>query len=106
MCMLALAMTWVRVGSGSEAPSDAAVDTAVQKGIEYLLSTQEKYQPDRGVGKLPDDQLADWQVREQQRLKELRGQDGPGVEWPYEGVYRVGRRIPAGYRVGGSAIGK
>lgn len=25
-------------------------------------------------------------------------------EWPYEGVYRVGRQIPIGYRVGGTAI--
>jgi hypothetical protein len=26
------------------------------------------------------------------------------AEWPYEGVYRVGGRIPIGYRVGGTAI--
>jgi hypothetical protein len=26
------------------------------------------------------------------------------AEWPYEGVYRVGGRIPFGYRVGGTAI--
>ncbi len=33
---------------------------------------------------------------------------GPGAEiaaeWPYEGVYRVGGKIPYGYRVGGTAI--
>lgn len=33
---------------------------------------------------------------------------GPGAEvaaeWPYEGVYRVGGRIPYGYRVGGTSI--
>lgn len=33
---------------------------------------------------------------------------GPGAEvaaeWPYEGVYRVGGKIPFGYRVGGTAI--
>lgn len=26
------------------------------------------------------------------------------AEWPYEGVYRVGGKIPIGYRIGGSAI--
>ena len=32
-------------------------------------------------------------------------QDGPEKsEWPYEGVYRVGGKIPYGYRVGGTAI--
>jgi hypothetical protein len=33
---------------------------------------------------------------------------GPGAEvaaeWPYEGVYRVGGKIPYGYRVGGTSI--
>ncbi|MFT5154303.1 MAG: hypothetical protein ACI841_004310 [Planctomycetota bacterium] len=28
----------------------------------------------------------------------------PGVEWPYEGVYRTGGEIPPGYRVGGTSI--
>ncbi len=27
-----------------------------------------------------------------------------GAEWPYEGVYRVGGKIPYGYRIGGTAI--
>ncbi|MFI4855388.1 MAG: hypothetical protein ACIAQF_10485 [Phycisphaerales bacterium JB065] len=37
------------------------------------------------------------------RLLEM--EEGPDRgEWPYEGVYRVGRRIPIGYRVGGTAI--
>lgn len=35
------------------------------------------------------------------RLLEM--EEGAG-EWPYEGVYRVGRTIPVGYRVGGAAI--
>ncbi len=35
----------------------------------------------------------------------LETQEGVGrVEWPYEGVYRVRREIPIGYRVGGTAI--
>ncbi|MEC8557732.1 MAG: hypothetical protein VXZ82_22240 [Planctomycetota bacterium] len=35
------------------------------------------------------------------RLVELQSPDGA---WPYEGVYRVRRQIPVGYRVGGTAI--
>lgn len=35
------------------------------------------------------------------RLVEL--QEGDGA-WPYEGVYRVRREIPVGYRIGGSSI--
>ena len=30
-------------------------------------------------------------------------QEDPG-QWPYEGVYRVGGKIPVGYRIGGTAI--
>lgn len=35
------------------------------------------------------------------RLIAIQEEDGA---WPYEGVYRVGGRIPVGYRVGGTAI--
>ena len=35
------------------------------------------------------------------RLVELQHDDGA---WPYEGVYRVGGKIPVGYRIGGTAI--
>jgi len=35
------------------------------------------------------------------RLLEMQESDGA---WPYEGVYRVQRQIPRGYRVGGTAI--
>jgi len=35
----------------------------------------------------------------------LGGQEGENKsEWPYEGVYRVGGRIPVGYRIGGTSI--
>jgi hypothetical protein len=37
------------------------------------------------------------------RLLEMEEGEGRG-EWPYEGVYRVRRQIPVGYRVGGTAI--
>jgi hypothetical protein len=30
--------------------------------------------------------------------------DAPKSEWPYEGVYRVARNIPFGYRVGGTSV--
>ena len=36
-----------------------------------------------------------------QQLIELQHDDGA---WPYEGVYRVNRKIPIGYRIGGTAI--
>lgn len=36
-----------------------------------------------------------------EQLIELQQDDGA---WPYEGVYRVNRKIPVGYRVGGTAI--
>ncbi len=35
----------------------------------------------------------------------LSVQEGdPKAEWPYEGVYRVGGKIPIGYRIGGTSI--
>jgi hypothetical protein len=36
-----------------------------------------------------------------ERLVEIQETDGA---WPYEGVYRVGGKIPVGYRVGGTSI--
>src|SRR5439155_18234052 len=27
-----------------------------------------------------------------------------GGQWPYEGVYRVNRELPVGYRIGGTAL--
>ncbi len=36
-------------------------------------------------------------------LLEMQSGDGRS-EWPYEGVYRVRREIPMGYRIGGTAI--
>lgn len=45
-----------------------------------------------------DDELIHTAV---QALIQMQEEDGA---WPYEGVYRVGGRIPIGYRVGGTAI--
>ncbi len=36
-----------------------------------------------------------------EQLLEIQNEDGA---WPYEGVYRVNRKIPVGYRIGGTAI--
>lgn len=36
--------------------------------------------------------------------KLLEAEEKGGGEWPYEGVYRVDGEIPAGYRIGGTAI--
>lgn len=37
-------------------------------------------------------------------VKQLVRMQEDGGEWPYEGVYRVNRALPAGYRVGGTAV--
>jgi hypothetical protein len=56
-------------------PAPAEVDAAIAKARDLLLPRQETMK------------------------------DGaPKAEWPYEGVYRVGGKIPYGYRVGGTGI--
>lgn len=56
-------------------PSKESIEQAVTHGVELLLQMQEAMD------------------------------DGePKAEWPYEGVYRVNRQIPIGYRVGGTSI--
>ncbi|MFT5198535.1 MAG: hypothetical protein ACI87O_001192 [Planctomycetota bacterium] len=80
---------------------------AIEEGVQLLLSYQERYQSDRPVGSLPDDELKDWQEKEVKRLMKVRkASKRPAQEWPYEGVYRVrpNGAIPSGYRVGGTAI--
>jgi hypothetical protein len=57
-------------------PSKADVSAAITRGVELLLAMQES----------------------------LDDKDQAKGEWPYEGVYRVNRTIPIGYRVGGTAI--
>ncbi len=82
----------------------ATVAKALQVGARVLVQSQEKYTRDHRVGRLHANALKEWQDKEQARLEKLREDNMPGVEWPYEGVYRVGRVIPPGYRVGGTAI--
>jgi hypothetical protein len=40
----------------------------------------------------------------QKAVAELVKMQEEGGQWPYEGVYRVGGKIPVGYRVGGTAL--
>jgi len=88
------------------APDAETVAVGIDAAVAFLLENQEAYEADPPVGRIPDGEMEEWQGRERERLRELQAQLGPGSEWPYEGVYRVGpeRSIPAGYRVGGSAI--
>lgn len=93
--------------AATKAPSAKAIAQAIQQGADLLVKNQEAYTPDPPVGTLPDDKLAEWQENERKRLAKIRKESqGAGSEWPYEGVYRVrpDGRIPAGYRVGGTAI--
>ncbi|MEZ5975044.1 MAG: hypothetical protein R3F33_01870 [Planctomycetota bacterium] len=98
-------------GEAQVAPTkaqDLDVPEAIQTGVAILLRSQEAYKTDRGVGRVPDEELEKWQAGERERLKKIRERKSkrPAAEWPYEGVYRVGPvgAIPSGYRVGGSAI--
>jgi hypothetical protein len=61
------------------------VRSALQRGTAILLELQESFDA------LPDED-------------EKAAADAAPDEWPYEGVYRVGGRIPIGYRVGGTSI--
>jgi hypothetical protein len=40
----------------------------------------------------------------QQAIKDLVAMQEEGGQWPYEGVYRVKKELPVGYRVGGTAL--
>jgi hypothetical protein len=92
----------------ASAPDAAAVSASLDAAVRELLGAQEAYVPDNAVRPMPDEMVESWQEGEAARLEKLRAENGPGVEWPYEGVYRVraGRQaiIPPGYRVGGTAI--
>lgn len=59
----------------TEDPSRQSIDDAINNGVKLLLDMQESME-----------------------------QGGEKSEWPYEGVYRVNRQIPIGYRIGGTSI--
>lgn len=66
------------------APDDPArIFDAINRSVELLLARQEDM--DAGDKPAPQTKVA-------------------GSEWPYEGVYRVNRQIPLGYRIGGTSI--
>lgn len=89
--------------SATEPSRDApSVAKALEVAARLLVESQENYQRDPRVGRLRDVEV--WQKTERVRLAKLRKANAPGVEWPYEGVYRVRGIVPPGYRVGGSAI--
>ncbi len=90
--------------TAAPAPVEADVAAAVARAVEVLLERQERYARDAPVGRLPDAELGAWQEGERERLAKARGPTDERAEWPYEGVYRVRGAIPAGYRVGGTAI--
>lgn len=100
--------TPAKKAAAAAAPDEAGVGAAYTAAVTFLLSTQENYVADPPVRPMPDERVPGWQERELERLTEQRAEDGPGVEWPYQGVYRVrvgrGVVIPSGYRVGGTAI--
>jgi len=91
-------------GQAPTLPASAAVDEAIQVGVELLLELQENYAADPRMRRMADEQLPAWQKEETERLAALRAQDDAASEWPYEGVYRTRGVVPAGYRVGATAI--
>ncbi len=65
----------------------------------------QKAEPDPAPAKAPAERpsIAESVARASAYL--LEHQEGKDAsEWPYEGVYRVQRQIPVGYRIGGTAI--
>lgn len=92
---------------GAQIASDPSNEQMAERAVEVLMGKSENYSPDRPVGRVNPKKFDAWQQAERERLEEVHEDSGGlGDEWPYEGVYRVrpGGRIPAGYRVGGTAI--
>ena len=105
LTLLALALGFL-AGFSSPLAAQKKVDDAVDEAVRLLLGKQEAYVADPPVGRLPKRKLSAWQKKERARLRKAAAASENGAEWPYEGVYRIGRdrTIPPGYRVGGTAI--
>ncbi|HYD02211.1 MAG TPA: hypothetical protein VEB22_13370 [Phycisphaerales bacterium] len=97
--------------TSSRPPDDApprrpARPPAPKDPLPLLPASQQVKKNDaKPAGKIDVDQkVLDAAVKES-IAKLLAMQEGDGKsEWPYEGVYRVGGQIPAGYRFGGTSI--
>lgn len=100
--LIALVISLSSWSRAQEESADPTVEDALARGVEILLRNQERYKPDRLRRRVKDDELAEWSAEQQANLDSLRKKKQ--TEWPYEGVYTVRRQIPAGYRVGGTAI--
>ncbi|MCC6322418.1 MAG: hypothetical protein IT438_13395 [Phycisphaerales bacterium] len=72
----------VRPPADKPATVEDQVPAAITRCVEFLLSAQEAHEAKKGA-ESPPETIA---------------------EWPYEGVYRVGGKIPIGYRIGGTSI--
>lgn len=71
------------------------------------VPTNQPKEATRGAGApgtLKADEVAAQSVAILLKMQESIEEGGPKSEWPYEGVYRVSRKIPIGYRVGGTSI--
>jgi len=72
--------------NGDEAPAEAGQPKTPQK-LQVVTAEMQEEAVRLGIARL------------------IEMEEGPDLgEWPYEGVYRVRRQIPIGYRVGGTAI--
>ncbi|MBL9147299.1 MAG: hypothetical protein JNM94_01260 [Phycisphaerae bacterium] len=85
MSLTALVTASLLVAPPPQPPMPDEIRAAIADSIPKLLATQESYR-EKGDS-APDGEAA-----------------AVLAEWPYQGVYRVGGRIPYGYRVGGTSI--
>ncbi len=79
LCSSSLALA--QPEAAKEPAKPPTIPEAIARGIEIVLAKQEDHEnPQAGAD------------------------DPTRAEWPYEGVYRVGGKIPIGYRIGGTGI--
>ena len=91
---------------GQPAVTPETIDGAIAAGVRFLLSRQEAYGEGPADGSPADGGPADGSPA---NGSPANGKPADAIEhakseWPYEGVYRVNREIPIGYRVGGTSI--
>ena len=79
--LVALSVTCTSLGWAGPVTDDFEVRKAIDTACELLLANQERYEPDRPVGTLPESQLMKWQEGERARLEKVR-KAATGREWP------------------------